>query len=96
LNWIVIFDETANKGVANLVISNQPFAASIRKRMTFKSGDDPVNGIIDFGKTDGFLSATGSEDGRFIEEVGKVSTCKSRCPAGNAFQRQLWIELFVA
>ena len=72
--------------MANLVISDQSFTASVGQRVTFQSRNDPINGIINFSETDSFLAATGCEDCCLIEEVGQIGTRETRCSACNALE----------
>ena len=96
LHWVVGLDQSSNKGMANFVISDQALAAAIGQGLTFHTGDDAVDGIINFAKTNGLFAATGREDRSFVQEVGQVCTGETRCAARDALKGEILCKFLVA
>ena len=96
LNRVVVFDQCADQGMTDFVISDQTLAATVGEGTTLHAGDDPIHSVVDLAQADGFLAAAGGEDGRLVHQVGQVCTGEARGAAGDAFEGQLLFELLVA
>ena len=96
LDRVMGLDQGAHQGMANLVISNQPLAAPIGEGLALHAGDDPINGVIDFGEGCGVLAAAGREDGGLVEQVGEVCARKTRGAAGYDLKAHIGGQLFIA
>ena len=55
LNRVVVFDQGADQGMADFVISDQTLAATVGERTTLHAGDDPIHSVVDLAQADGFL-----------------------------------------
>ena len=80
------FDQSADEGMADFVISDQSLAAAIREWLTLHAGNDSIHCSIDFRKPDGIFAASGRENRGFIEKVGQISASEAWGPSGNALK----------
>ena len=96
LDRVMGLDQGAHQGMANFVIGNQTLAAAIGEGFALHAGDDPIDGVINFGEGCGVLAAAGREDGGFVEQVGEVCTRETRGAAGHGLQAHIGGQLFIA
>ena len=96
LNRIVGLHQGAHQGMAHLVISDQTLTASVGEGFALHAGDDPVDGIVDFGQPGGLLATTGGENCGLIEQVGQIRSGKSRGSAGNCLEAHICRQNLVA
>ena len=61
-------------------------------RLALRSGDDPLQGLLELGHADDLLVAPRRQDGRLVDEVGEVGAGEARRLAGDAFDVDALVE----
>ncbi len=79
-----MFNGFSNKGMTRLMVSSDLFLLRVHHSLfLFKTGDDPVDGLIEILWPHLFPVFPGSEKGCLIDQVRQISSHKSRSPGSD-------------
>ena len=62
------------------------------RRLALRSGDDPLERLLELGHADDLLVAAGGQDGRLVDEVGEVGAGEAGRLARDAFEVDALVE----
>ena len=78
--------------MADFVISDQSLLGTVLKRLGTEPHGDPFQGSFQLAVADEGLLLPRREDGRFINQIGQLSTGEARSPAGPGRQIDFWVQ----